>query len=365
MATAPHGRPGHGGDLTGARRTYGLTEIVDFSANINPLGLSPAVVRELMARIPDIVHYPDPYAQDVQQTLARFLGVEPATLLLGNGSIELIYLLPRILGITAAAVPTPGFSEYRYGVSLVGAVCTDIPLRPPHYAWDLNDILPLLPRVDMMFLCNPNNPTGSLLTPADIHHLLDALPSQPGFLVMDEAFMDFVSAREELSLVHHATRDPRMLVLGSLTKFFALPGLRLGYLVGEPGLIGKLATHLPPWNINCLAQAAARAALLDEEFIRQSRQYVERARLGFYQALEEIPGLQPLAPTANFIFCRLTREGLTAPELTARLARRGFLIRDCSNYRGLDDCCFRLAVRREEENARLVETLREALNAGS
>ena len=129
-------------------------------------------------------------------------------------------------------------------------------------------------------------------------------------------------------------------------------------------MIRRLAAFVPPWNINCLAQAAARLALTDAEFGRRSREYVTQARDRFYAALMEVPGLAPLAPTANFIFCRLTEAGVTAPELTARMGRRGFLIRDCSNYRGLDDRCFRLAVRREEDNAALVAALREALRGG-
>jgi len=364
MNAGIEGRPWHGGDVTGARRKYGSTTLLDFSANINPLGLPPAVAMGLAAHIPEIVHYPDPYAREVQEILAISLGVPPETLLLGNGSIELIYLLPRILGITRAAAPVPGFSEYRYGARLASASCLDLPLRPPEYAWNLDEILGIIPQVDLMFLCNPNNPTGSLFTAADIDSLVEALPDQQAFLVMDEAFMDFVTGREDLSLARRAAEDHRILVLGSLTKFYALPGLRLGYLLGEPGLIQKLAAFLPPWNINCLAQAAARLALTDVEFGRRSREYVEQARSRFYGALREVPGLTPLPPTANFIFCRLADDGVSAPELTARLGRRGFLIRDCSNYRGLDDRCIRLAVRREEDNAALVAALREAIRGG-
>ena len=364
LSNSPATRPWHGGDLTLARQRYGSGPRLDFSANINPLGPPPAVLRGLPGMLEGIVHYPDPFAGQLKQLLADWLGIGPQNLLLGNGSTELIYLLPRVCRVSRVALPAPSFSEYEYAARLASATCLYLELKPPTYDWNLAALKKLLPRVEMILLCNPNNPTGTLFRAEELAEILAVLPPRIT-LVMDEAFIDFVTEKAELTLVQYAINDPRVLVLGSLTKFFALPGLRLGYLVGTPRVVGQLAAHLPPWNLNYLAQAAGCLALQDQEYVQRSRRYMAAARSRFYQALQTVSGITALPPTANFIFARLADQGLSAAQLAERLGRRGFLIRDCANYRGLDEHCFRLAVRREAENTALVEALREILAGGA
>lgn len=322
-------------------------------------------MEELPRVLPEIVHYPDPFARELKQSLAEFLGVGPENLVLGNGSTELIYLLPRVRGVSRVAMPAPAFSEYEYAARLAGAECRFIYLKSPAFSWDLAELKDVLPTVELIFLCNPNNPTGTLLETPDLVEVVAALPLEGSLLVMDEAFLDFVTDKKRLSLVREAAQNPWVMVLGSLTKFFALPGLRLGYLVGPPATVRQLAAYLPPWNINTLAQAAGVLALQDREYIQRSREYLAQTRIRFFQALQNLAGITVRPPTANFIFCRLNPAAPSAPQLATQLGRRGFLIRDCSNYRGLDDRCFRLAVRREEENTALVSALGEILAGGA
>ena len=364
MQSSDPERPRHGGDLTLAQTKFQRRQLIDFSANMNPLGPPQAVWQALLENLPGIVNYPDPYARGLKAALADYLGVEPANLALGNGSIELIYLLPRIFAFPSALVPAPGFSEYDYAVRLAQCQCRYVYLQPPDYAWDLPALQEEIAQGGLIFLCNPNNPTGTLLSRSALAAVLEALPAS-ALLVMDEAFIDFVADHRELTLVPWAVQDSRLLVLGSLTKFFALPGLRLGYLAGTPDNIQKLAAFLPPWNINSLAQAAGVAALGDATYIQHSREYIFEARQQLFETLSAIPGLNPLPPTANFIFCRLG-EGLpNAPRLVALMGQQGFLLRDCSNYRGLDDRCLRLAVRRRQDNLNLAAVLREICSHGS
>jgi threonine-phosphate decarboxylase len=363
MQSSDPERPRHGGDLTLARSNFARNQLIDFSANMNPLGPPQAAWQALLDNLPGIVNYPDPYARGLKTALAAHLRVEPDNLALGNGSIELIYLLPRVFPQATALVPAPGFSEYDYAVRLTSSQCRYIYLQPPDYAWDLPALLAEIAQGGLIFLCNPNNPTGTLLSGADLEAVLAALPDS-ALLVMDEAFIDFVDKQEELTLVPRAIQDPRVLVLGSLTKFFALPGLRLGYLAGTPERLRKLAAFLPPWNINSLAQAAGAAALGEAQYIEHSRKYIREARDLLFAALKDIPGLNPLPPTANFIFCRLGEELPNAPRMVELLGRQGFLLRDCSNYRGLDDRCLRLAVRRRQDNFNLVAALTEICTHG-
>ncbi|MDD3580952.1 MAG: threonine-phosphate decarboxylase CobD [Desulfobacca sp.] len=364
LYNSPAIRPWHGGDLNSARQRYGSGPRLDFSANINPWGPPPAVLRELPNLLPGIVHYPDPFAGQLKQLLADWLGIGPEHLLLGNGSTELIYLLPRVCRVSRVAFPAPSFSEYEYAARLASATCLYLELQPPTFAWDLAALKELMPQVDMIFLCNPNNPTGTLFSAGELAEILAVLPPRTK-LVMDEAFIDFVADKAELTLVQRAREDSRVLVLGSLTKFFALPGLRLGYLVGTSEVVGQLAAHLPPWNLNHLAQAAGCLALQDQEYVQRSRQSMAAARSRFYQDLQTVPGITALPPTANFIFARLDDQGPSAAQLAEQLGRRGFLIRDCANYRGLDDYCLRVAVRREAENTDLVKALKEILTGGA
>ena len=356
-------RPRHGGDVTLAKNAFGRSEIIDFSANMNPLGPPQGVWQAVLETLQEIVHYPDPYARELRTTLAAHLGIEPANLVLGNGSMELLYLLPRISRQDRALLPAPGFSEYEYGVRLAGLPCQYIYLEPPAYTWNLPALCQAVAQGGLIFLCNPNNPTGTLLSQEALAEVLAVLP-ETALLVMDEAFIDFVDDYRSLTLVHRAVQDPRVVVLGSLTKFYALPGLRLGYAAGTTEWVQRLAAQVPPWNINSLAQAAGTAALQDQEYLAHSREYIRKTRQKFYEALQTVPGLQPLAPTANFIFCRLGPELPNAPRLVQLMGQRGFLLRDCSNYRGLDDRCIRLAVRRPRENEALVAAFKDLLSHG-
>ena len=363
MASFPPDRPRHGGDLALASQTFGRPELIDFSANMNPLGPPQEVWQALLENLPGIVHYPDPYARTLKAALAAHLGLEPDNLVLGNGSMELLYLLPRVFPQDRALLPAPGFSEYEYAVGLTGRPCRFVYLQPPDYTWHMAELAEALSQGGLIFLCNPNNPTGTLLPRDALEELLAVLP-KTALLVMDEAFLDFVEDYQTLTLVPRAVQDPRVVVLGSLTKFFALPGLRLGFVAGTKDRVQTLAAQLPPWNINSLAQAAGTAALQDQKYLAHSREYLHRTRQKLYEALQTIPGLNPLPPTANFIFCRLGPELPTAPRLVELMGQRGFLLRDCSNYRGLDDRCLRLAVRRQRENEALVAAFRDVVNRG-
>ncbi len=364
MKSSDPERPRHGGDLTLAHNTFSRDQLIDFSANMNPLGPPQAAWQAILEHLPDIVHYPDPYARRLKTALAEHLGVDPANLALGNGSIELIYLLPRAFPCATALLPAPGFSEYDYAVRLSSCQCRYVYLQPPDYTWDLEALREEVSQGGLIFLCNPNNPTGTLLSRSDLESLLTILPAS-ALLVMDEAFIDFVSDRQDRTLAPRAVKDPRLLVLGSLTKFFALPGLRLGYLAGTQERINRLAAFVPPWNINSLAQAAGMAALKDHEYFKKYRDYFLQARQLIFEALSAIPGLNTQPPTANFIFCRLGPGLPNAPRLVELMGRRGFLLRDCSNYRGLNDRCLRLAVRRRQNNLDLAAALKEVCAHGS
>lgn len=349
-------RPEHGGDLVGARRRYGVEHLLDFSSNLNPLGPPPGLLLRLGRGLRSVLAYPDPHCREARRALSRWLGVRPEELLLGNGSVELLYLLCHALPFRRALVVLPTFAEYAYAVRIAGGEVRSLSpeegLRPT-----LEAILEAIREVELIFLCNPNNPTGQLWTGEELGAILEEARRRGAMLVLDEAFIEF--APEGFSLVREAPRRPNLLVLRSLTKSFALAGLRLGYLVARAELVERVSRWQPPWSVNALAQLAAVECAGRADHLRRTRGYLRRERRLLERALGGFPELEPLPSAANFLLVRL--RGVSAAGLSAELARRGVLVRDCSGLPGLRGEFIRVAVRRRRENLRLISVLREAL----
>ncbi|MFZ5592264.1 MAG: threonine-phosphate decarboxylase CobD [Bacillota bacterium] len=358
----------HGGDLKAAAGKYGRPEKdwLDFSASINPLGPSPAVARAVQEEFWRVMHYPDPYCRELTGQLAAYLGLPPEYLLTGNGAAELIYLLPRALRISRALVVAPTFSLYARSVE-AGGGRVDYFLTEPAGGFEpvLDKLAARLAGYDALYICNPNNPTGVLLSPDKLQWLAGRAAEAGCFLVVDEAFIDFVPEPPESSLLPVLPRQERMIVLYSLTKFFALPGLRLGAVAAAPPLLAQLRRVKDPWSVNALAQVAALAALGDGEHIQASRQAMAHLRRHLTGLLSSLPGLKVWPTTANFVLLQLEQPGLTADVFTDALARRGVLVRNAANFAGLDDKYIRVAVRSEEENAVLCRAMQEVLAANA
>ena len=348
----------HGGNVWLAEETYGVQQeqILDFSANINPLGPSPKAITALQRSVDQIRHYPEPQARALRGELAKVTGVPEELLILGNGAAELIYALGRVLKPKRVLLPTPTFSEYAEGFTEVVPVF--LPLNPVNdFALLAEAIEPVVQRGDLLIICNPNNPTGQLVDQQQLRALLDKVGQLGANLLIDEAFMDFVEP--EQSLLKEIQHHPHLLILRSLTKFFAIPGLRLGYLAASTKVVESLHKVLPPWRVNHLAQVAGVASLQDQTYIQQTLELVDQQRAMLFSALAGIPGLRPLAPAANFILVDCHASGITAREIQNYLGPRGILIRLCANFSGLDEYYFRVAVRSERENSLLIKNLQD------
>jgi threonine-phosphate decarboxylase len=350
--------PEHGGDVYGIARALGLkvAEVVDFSASINPLGYPPGLATALEAALGEVVHYPDRTCAVLRTELAQFHGLNPDQVLVGNGSTELIYLAVRALGVSRGLIVAPAFSEYEKALRAAGAdVAWHLTAEPQ--AFTLSG--PIDPQgADLVFVANPASPSGALLSPDTLEQVVAGLTYAGAYVLVDEAFVDFV---EEASLKACLDRYPRLLILRSFTKFFGIPGIRLGYLLGAAAVAARLAAVQEPWSVSTLAQAAGRACLMDMAFMAQTREVVRRERQRFSENLAAVPGLKPFPGAANYLLVKLTAPGWTAARLRARLLRRGLVIRDASNFVGLDERFFRVAVRRREENEHLVAALAEVL----
>jgi len=351
-------RTGHGGNIHAVLQQAGCEfgEIIDFSANINPLG-PPEWLRAMVSRELDkVLHYPDPDYDDLVQEIARFYMVTPEQVIPANGSTELLYILPRVLGCTRAVIPVPSYIDYVRAVELAGLEVLPVVLKEENdFRLDLQKLAGIIKDDDLVIFASPNNPTGSMVKTESIKALAADFP-QATFII-DEAFLDFVEGG-----VSVGGKLPNLITLNSMTKFFGVPGLRLGFGMMSTAIAAKVKKTMPPWTLNSLAQTFGIECLRDERYHQQSRKYAATLREQLASELKGFGELTVFPSHANYLLLRL-KNGLTAPELAQKLLQHGILIRCCDNYNGLDERFFRVAVRTEAENARLVSALQAVLES--
>lgn len=300
----------------------------------------------------------------MKKTLAAYLHLDIERLIAGNGAAELVYLLVNVVRPKRVLLPQPTFSEYEIAVVTGGGRVTDYPLSPENgFQPAAGEIAAMLPEVDMVIICNPNNPTGALIRKEELVTILQEARNRQVTVIMDEAFIDFVADRDNYSTVALLRDFPNLFILYSLTKFFAIPGLRLGAGLGNPDLVSKMEMGRDPWNVNCFAQAAGVVSLQDEAYIKRSIGFIQQEKRYLYEQLGSIEGLRPFPPAANYVFIDIRAAGLTAPEMTDRLGRRGILVRDCSSYKNLDPYYIRVAVRTRTENDKLIMTISDIIRS--
>ena len=366
----------HGGDVLGAAARYGVApgEILDFSANLVPLGTPAGVLAAVTQALASVRRYPEPYSRAAARRIAEWRRVPPDAVLVGNGAAEVIHLLGQLFQRRRALIPVPAFAEYARSVIASGGEVIEYPL--PQAAGFVPDLSELETAVrahgaDWLFLCNPHNPTGVLLDREAVLRLAARVSEFGAWVVVDEAFIDLVDdpwARTAASAAaaSEAALGPRLnlLVIGSLTKLFGLPGLRLGYLVGNPEVIRRVNALRDPWSVGVPAQAAVEPALDDLAYLQAVRHWLPRERAFLFQGLAGLPGLRPCPPAANFVLVEAGGTGLSAAELQSRLGPGGIVIRDCANFANLGPHYFRVAVRDRADNQRLLEALAAALEPG-
>ena len=354
-------RARHGGAIWPLlERGISPAEILDFSVDLNPLGPPPGWEQVLQEGLQEAALYPDPCYRDLRQAIAAAEGISPDRILPGNGTADLIHLITRWLKPKRAVVVVPTFTEYERAVRADGGEVLPYLLR------EEEGFLPgPAPETDarLLFLCNPNNPTGRLWPRERLQEWLESCRRQGITTVVDEAYMDFVEDGPRFSAVQWLERFPRLIVLRSMTKSFAVPGLRLGYLAGSERIVSELGGIQPPWPVNGPAALVGRWLAGRQGYLEESRGGVRVFRQSFQEQLKEFPGLRCLPSEANFILCRITDPAWDAQRLASAVAERGILIRTCDDFTGLEAGRFiRLAVRRPEQNERLSRALREVFS---
>ena len=353
-------------------------EVIDFSANINPLGPSQRGLSVLEAQLRYISHYPDATNDDVLNAIADTYGVSKDQIVVGNGAAELLYAICRLPGYTGAFVPAPGFSEYKEALEASGIPVRDIYYRPreddngkpyfevPYLA--LETFSAELKGQDgriIVFLGNPNNPDGTLLDKNHIRTVASMLKDANSLLVIDESFIDFVGndtlQDNEYSMRSLVNEFDNIIVVHSFTKFYAVPGLRIGAAFSNSQIIDQLNTFIPTWSVNTLAQAYTESTLNDVEYVNRTKQVLREEQHYMYNALDAITGITVYPPSANFILFHIEQEGVTADSINEALKKHNMIVRNCDSYMGLNSQWVRVAIKDHDNNVRLVETLTDIL----
>ncbi|MFC1479379.1 threonine-phosphate decarboxylase CobD [Planctomycetota bacterium] len=341
---------GHGGDI------YRVTEnndkdIIDFSANINPLGFPAEVKKVLKSSFDRLLHYPDPHAGRMTKSIAQYWNIGKDNILAGNGSVELIYLVMQAFMPKTVCIPVPSFSDYERAARLVKSSVTHVTLSSQNnFMLDLSAIQ----QSDILIFGNPNNPTGNLLLSE--RKAVDDLPCE--MVIADEAFMDFVENEGEFSLIRKATQCKKIIVLRTFTKFYAIPGLRGGYMIAHKDIIDHVKQFSIPWTCNVFTQIAAETLLNNNEYMKKTRMLISKEREYLFNKINKIKLLSPYSSEANYLLIRIENRRITSSELAEKMIHKGILIRDCSNYKGLDNRFFRIAVRTHRENVLCVNALK-------
>lgn len=353
-------------------------EVVDFSANINPLGPSQRGLDALNVQLRYISHYPDATNDDVLNAIADTYGMDKHQIIVGNGAAELLYAICRLPGYTGAFVPAPGFSEYKEALEASKIPVLDIFYRPreddngkpyfevPYLA--LETFAAELKGQDgriIVFLGNPNNPDGTLLDKDHIRTVASMLKDANSLLVIDESFIDFVG-NDPLQDNEHSIRSlvnefDNIIVVHSFTKFYAVPGLRIGAAFTNETLITQLQQYIPSWSVNTLAQAYTKAALNDVDYIKRTKQELNDERAFMYNALDAIEGITVYSPSANFILFQVNQEGITANYINEELKKYNMIVRNCDSYAGLTNHWVRIAIKDHDTNIKLVDKLTDIL----
>jgi threonine-phosphate decarboxylase len=354
----------HGGNVweISERHKIPIDQLIDFSISTNPLGIPEKALENIRQSLDLVYHYPDPDHEWLLEALSKSADVEPNNVVVGNGSTELIYLFTEVFlekGFEVV-IPVPTFNEYKAATTRFGGekkfvkceVTKDFQLNFEELERAVNN------KTRIVFVCNPNSPTGRLYERDKLLKFIGFAAKNSVLVFLDEDYIDFVDDSKRYSMAEYVNDYDNLFVLRSLTKFFGLAGARIGFGIAFPKMVEILKNAKMPWSVNSLAMFGAVEAVKDEEFIKKSRLLLQRSKREMLEMLKEIPWLKVYPSETNFLLIEIIQGNLTSTQLKEVLAGRGFLIRDCKDFDGLNNRFFRVTVRRPEENRKLIREIK-------
>lgn len=354
----------HGSDLEKIEQVYGIKkeEITSFSANVNPLGISPILRRTLSEKIDAITSYPDRDYVSLRKCIAEYADTDFEQIIVGNGSTELISLFIQIEHPKKAIVIGPTYSEYEREISLGGGTTLYYPLREEDgFLLNTADFISQLKDdIDLLVLCNPNNPTSTCITNKSMRLILDACMQHGIYVMIDETYVEFAGNMPQITSVPLTNYYNNLVILRGTSKFFASPGLRLGYAVtGNRDLIKMINTRKNPWTINSLAAIAGEIMFQDDAYIQETKALISSERKRMHALFAARDDFKVYEPSGNFMLVKILNPQLTSQQLFDRAIRRGMMIRDCSTFPFLDDKYIRFCFMMPEMNDALAGCILE------
>ena len=328
---------------------------IDFSSNVNPLGFPSSITKIINKNRSLFSVYPDPDSSKLRDDLQKYTGIKKNQIIIGNGATEIIYNFCKVFlhKDSNVLIPVPTFGEYEAASRLSGSKITFF--KTMNLNKNISEFQNLMTKTNCIFVCNPNNPTGILISKNNLLKILESAYNKSAFIFLDECFIELVPDSNE-SLVQHLNEFDNLFILRSLTKSFGLAGLRIGYGLGNKKIIDVLQRIKIPWNVNGLAQIAASDVLSNTSHLDKSRKLIKKELKFLKDSISKINGFICYDSSTNFI---LIKSRINSKKIQEKLIEKKILIRDCSNFRGLDNKFIRVAVRTHKENIKLVRALEE------
>ncbi len=329
------------------------SDILDFSSNINPIGTSPLIRKTIQNQLNTIQIYPDPESTQLRKNLQNYTKIPYSQIVVGNGATEIIYNFCQafLSNKTPVLIPIPTFGEYESAAKLNGAKVSFF--KTMNLEKDIDDFVSKLPNSGCIFICNPNNPTGNLISKKILQKIIISANKKKTFVFIDECFIELVPDHDE-SIIKLIKKYDNLFILRSLTKSFALAGLRIGYGIGSKQMISILNKIKIPWNVSGLAQQAGVAALSHSFYLANAKKIIKKESIYLINRISKIKGFQCNATSTNFILIKTKMKSKT---LQKKLLENKILIRDCSTIHGLNNNYIRIAVKTRKENEKLIKSL--------
>lgn len=377
----------HGGNIYKVFREKNLKEILDYSSNINPYGIPESLKKRITENLEILERYPDPDYVELREKLAYLNKVDMSDIVLGNGATEIIFLFMKVINPKKILIVSPTFGEYERAVKAVGTSRNSIDLscsddnknienkeieieyfelkESDDFNLNIGNLKnELEKKYDLLIICNPNNPTGKFLKLAQTEEILKECNKYDTKLFIDEAFIEFLADGMKESIINTEENKKNLFVTRAFTKFFAIPGLRLGYgMYFDKELEKKISEKKEPWSVNNIAEMAGLTVLDDTEYIEKTLKWIVEEKIYMYEKLNEISGIKVYETEVNFITGKIDEklfsEGLNVKVLREKMLEQGILIRDASNFKFLDERFFRLAIKDRASNDRVIEAMKE------
>ena len=377
----------HGGNIYKIFREKNIKEILDYSSNINPYGIPESLKKRITENLEILERYPDPDYVELRQKLSNLNKVNLSDIILGNGATEIIFLFMKVINPKKILIVSPTFGEYERAVKAVGTSRNSIDLscsddnknienkkieieyfelkESDDFKLNIGNLKnELEKKYDLLIICNPNNPTGKFLKLAQTEEILKECNKYDTKLFIDEAFIEFLADRMKESIINTEENKKNLFVTRAFTKFFAIPGLRLGYgMYFDKELEQKISEKKEPWSVNNIAEMAGLTVLDDTEYIEKTLKWIVEEKIYMYEKLNEISGIKSYETEVNFITGKIDEklfsEGLNVKVLREKMLEQGILIRDASNFKFLDERFFRLAIKDRASNERVIEAMKE------